>query len=176
MGLNFGVNGALTTHIVPHGTDLGFTATDAAFALSVIAGLAALGKPVFGRIADLIDKRAAFGIAAGLQIAGLTLLTTSETYSSVFLAGGLFGFGMGGLIPIWGSVVGAAFGRLAFGQVTGLTILWMLPIQIIPNPLAGYLFDRFGSYDFAFYAMLGNIAASMLVFLLLRLPEVEPGR
>jgi len=80
------------------------------------------------------------------------------------------------MIPIWGSVVGAGFGRLAFGRVTGLTIVWMLPIQVVPNPLAGYLFDRLGSYDLAIQMMLGHLATSVLVFLFLRLPEVEPAR
>ena len=173
LGLNFGVNAALVTHIVPHGTDLGFEATEAALLVSLIGLLAALGKPAFGRLADRLDPRLAFTAAAGIQTAGLVLLSISESYPIVLVAAGLFGLGMGGLIPIWGAAVGAGFGRLAFGRVTGLTMIWMLPIQVVANPMTGYLFDRLGNYDAALWMMTSSVVASILVFSLLRLPRNE---
>jgi MFS family permease len=176
MGLNFGVNAAVATHIIPHGTDLGIPSTEVAFSISLLGLMSTLGKPFFGRMADRIDRRIAYSIATSFQMAGVALLGSSQTQTSLLLAGALFGLGLGGMIPIWGSTVGAGFGRLAFARVSGLTLIWMLPIQAVPNPLAGYLFDRLGSYDLAFQVMFGHLAVSVLVFLFLRLPEVEPGR
>ncbi|MBW2423851.1 MAG: MFS transporter [Deltaproteobacteria bacterium] len=176
MGLNFGVNAAVATHIIPHGTDLGIPSTDVAFSISLLGLMSTLGKPFFGRMADRIDRRIVYSIAASFQMAGVALLGSAQNQASLLLAGALFGLGLGGMIPIWGSTVGAGFGRLAFARVSGLTLIWMLPIQAVPNPLAGHLFDRLGSYDLAFQVMFGHLAVSVLVFLFLRLPKVEPGR
>lgn len=176
MGLNFGVNAAVATHLIPHGTDLGIPSTEVAFSISLLGLMSTLGKPFFGRMADRIDRRIVYSIAASFQMAGVALLGFAQTQTALLVAGALFGLGLGGMIPIWGSTVGAGFGRLAFARVSGLTLIWMLPIQAIPNPLAGYLFDRLASYDLAFQVMFGQLAVSVLVFLFLRLPKVEPGR
>ncbi len=82
---------------------------------------------------------------------------------------------MGGVIPLWGALIGAAFGRFAFGRVMGLMSPCMLPIQMLGVPFAGYVFDRWGSYDLAFeiFIVLYLIAIGALVWL--RLPAEEPG-
>ena len=83
---------------------------------------------------------------------------------------------MGGLVPIHGSLIGAAFGRHAFGRVMGLMFPTMLPIQLIGVPFAGWVFDTRGSYDLAFTSFLCAYALAVIFASLLRLPEVEPGR
>jgi hypothetical protein len=51
----------------------------------------------------------------------------------------------------------------------------MLPIRVLGIPYAGWIFDRTGSYQIAFVTFIGLCAMSILVLVLLRLPEVEPG-
>ena len=87
----------------------------------------------------------------------------------------VFGLGMGGIVPLWGALIGAAFGRFAFGRVMGLMSPCMLPIQMLGVPFAGYVFDRTGSYEPAFriFIALYGVAIGVLVFL--RLPTQEPG-
>jgi hypothetical protein len=57
----------------------------------------------------------------------------------------------------------------------GLMSPFMLPIQALGVPFAGYVFDRTGSYDFAFQAFLAIYALAAVILVFLRLPEVEPG-
>ena len=78
---------------------------------------------------------------------------------------------MGGMVPLWGAVVGAVFGRSRFGRVMGLMRPVMLPIQTIGVPLAGYLYDREGSYNTAFLIFFGFYCASMLLMLALRIHD-----
>jgi MFS family permease len=175
IALNFTSMGAVLTHIVPHATDIGFAPLQAAFVLSCIAGLGVVGKALFGWIADRIEKRRAVWIACGFQALGIFGILNVRSYPLLLLAGGIFGLGMGGIVPLWGALIGAGFGRHAFGRVMGLMSPFMLPIQSLGVPFAGYIFDRTGSYNAAFQTFLGIYALAALVLVFLRLPQAEPG-
>ncbi len=174
IALNFCGNGALLTHLIPHATDLGFTAARSALILSLAAGVGALGKILFGWIADHTDLRVAMWIATALQtIALLRLLTlmSDPSWNAMLGAGAIFGLGMGGIVPLWGSLVGAAFGRRSFGRAMGLMSPVMLPIQLLGVPFTGWIFDHFGTYRPAFMTLVGVYLAAMSTLLLLRLPD-----
>jgi MFS family permease len=174
VALNFCANGAVLTHIIAHATDLGFAPVRAAFVLSCIAGLGVVGKVLFGWISDRIDKRAALWLASALQMGGVALFLAVESYPGLLGGAAVFGLGMGGLVPLWGTLIGACYGRRSFGRVMGLMSPLMLPIQILGVPFAGWVFDRWGSYTLAFETFLVVYFASMLVLALLRLPSVDP--
>jgi MFS family permease len=105
----------------------------------------------------------------------VALILNVEEYGSLLLAGTVFGLGMGGVIPLWGALIGAGFGRQPFGRVMGLMSPVMLPIHVVGIPYAGWIYDRTGSYEIAFLTFIGVYALAMAALLLLRLPEVEPG-
>jgi len=174
VALNFCANGAVLTHIIAHANDLGFAPVKAALVLSCIAGLGVVGKVLFGWISDGVDKRAALWLASSLQFTGVSVFLFVESYPGLLTGAGIFGLGMGGLVPLWGTLIGACFGRRSFGRVMGLMSPLMLPIQTLGVPFAGWVFDRWGSYTLAFQIFLGIYAASILVLGLLRIPRVHP--
>jgi MFS family permease len=173
--LNSCTNGAILIHIVPHTTDIGFEPLAAAWVISCITGFGAAGKLLFGWIADRVDKRLTVWCATGLQGLGVVLILSSEQYYLLLIAATVYGLGMGGMPPLLGTLIGAAFGRHQFGRVFGLMNPLMLPIRVLGPPYAGWIFDTTGSYEIAFLTFIGLCALSMLVLVLLRLPEVEPG-
>ena len=175
IALNFCASGAILTHIIPHLQDIGLDPMRAASVLSSMAGVGMFGKVMFGWIVDRVTKRGSLWLAIGLQAIGLVLLQAATTYPALLGAGVVFGLGMGGMMPLWGSLIGAAFGRLAFGRVMGLMSPVMLPIQTAGIPFAGWVFDRTGSYDLAFSSFLGVYVLAILALAFIRLPEVEPG-
>jgi len=175
IALNSCSNGAMLTHIIPHATDIGFEPLAAAWVLSCIAGFGAVGKLLFGWVADRIDKRLTLWCATGLQGLGIALILNVEQYHMLLLAGTVYGLGMGGMPPLAGALIGAAFGRYRFGRMMGLMNPVMLPIRVLGIPYAGWIFDRTGSYEIAFLTFVGLCVVSILVLALLRLPEVEPG-
>ena len=78
-------------------------------------------------------------------------------------------------MPLWGTFDrGPVFGRRSFGRVMGLMSPMLLPIQVLGVPFAGYVHDRFHSYDLAFTTFVGLYASSMVILLILRIPEREP--
>jgi MFS family permease len=175
IALNSCTNGAMLTHIIPHATDIGFEPLAAAWVLSCIAGMGVVGKLLFGWIVDRIDKRLALWLATGLQGLGVTLIMNAEQYHLLLLSGAVYGLGMGGMVPLSGALIGAAFGRERFGRAIGAMNPLMLPIRVLGIPYAGWVFDRTGSYEVAFLTFMGLCALSIIVLAFLRLPEVEPG-
>ena len=173
IGLCFFAMGATLTHTIPHATDMGFSASSAAFVLSVCALVGVIGKVLFGWIADHIDTRIALWAAIGFQAMGTILLMRAHTYPLLLAALGVFGLGMGGVVPIWGSLVGEVFGRASFGRVMGLMSPCMLPIQAFGVPYAGYVYDHTGSYDVAFRTFLVVYVLAAITLLSLRQREVD---
>ena len=171
---NFCANGAILTHLIPHGTDIGYSPAEAAYVFSALAALATLGKPLFGWLTDHTSKRGGLWLATSLQAIGVFGILNVEGYWGLVATSAAFGLGMGGLVPLWGACLGAAFGRRAFGTVMGLMSLCMLPIQILGVPFAGWVFDEYGSYDLAFTTFLVIYALVFVMIGFIRLPAQEP--
>ena len=72
------------------------------------------------------------------------LQTTDYPLFALFAT--LFGFGMGGIVPLHGAIAGQVFGRENFGKVMGLMRPAMMPLQItgLPALLGGYLTALWG--------------------------------
>ena len=168
MGLNFSGSGAVIQVIHSHTTDLGHSDTRAAATLSLMAGMAALGKPLFGTLSDRIAPRSSMAIAIVLQAVGLVAILLSEAYPALLAASVIFGLGFGGLMPLFGLLTAARFGAARLAQMMGAAGPLMVPFQLAGLPFAAAMFDRTGSYAPAFWTFLGLYLASFAV--LSRLP------
>ncbi|MEM1230752.1 MAG: MFS transporter [Pseudomonadota bacterium] len=152
LALLFCCMSATLTHMVPRLTDAGLSLTQASLMLSLCAGFGVLGKLVLGWLADRWSGRKAFWLAAAAQATGQIGMFRVEEPWLFALGACIFGFGMGGVVPLQGALVGRLFGRERFGRVMGLMRPTMLPIQILGVPIAGAVYDRLGTYDPAFMA------------------------
>jgi len=164
---------AVLVHLVPYADDLGIPSYRAAWVLSISAGMGVLGKVVFGWLFDRSDPRIAVWISFGMQLGGLLLLMGARSYGGLVTAALVFGFGMGGVIPLQASVVGSAFGRLSFGKLLGLLRPFQVPISALGVPLAGWIYDATGSYQSAFQLFAGVYVVAALIVAGLR---VDRGR
>ena len=145
-----GVFQAILLHMVPQFIDKGFSTEKSAFVLSVAATLGVLGKVVFGWMIDRFHPRIAVWFCIATQAAGAAGILLLDSYTILLAASALYGFGMGGVVPLNGAVAGKVFGRLSFGRVMGLLRPAMLPVQGATTPLAGWIYDQTGSYLLAF--------------------------
>jgi predicted MFS family arabinose efflux permease len=173
IGLNFASNGAVIQVIHSHTTDLGHSETRAASTLALMAGMAALGKPLSGRLADRIEPRGAMALSIALQVAGLALLKWAPGFAGLLVAAAVFGIGYGGVLPVWGVLVGTHFDRGIFGRVMGAMGPMILPFQMVGVPFATAVYDRTGSYDSAFTGFFGLYALALALLVLL---GPTPGR
>jgi MFS family permease len=163
MGLLFCCQSATLTHMVPRVTDSGVSLSSASLVMSVCAGCGILGKLSFGWLADYWRAKRAIWFTIAAQVLGQVAMFEDGNLL-VFTAGAaLFGFGMGGAVPLQGAVVGRFFGRARFGKALGTLRPAMFPIQIVGVPFAGWIFDTSGSYTPAFTIFLALYVTAALV-------------
>lgn len=160
VGLLFCCQSATLTHMVPRVTDSGLSLQTASLVMSLCAGMGILGKLSFGWLADHWRARNAVWFTIVCQICGQLLMFNTETLWMFAIGAGFFGYGMGGVVPLQGALVGQMFGRERFGKALGGMRQAMFPLQIAGVPLAGWVFDKTGSYDpaFSFFLVLYVIA------------------
>ena len=77
----------------------------------------------------------------------------------------LFGVSYGGCIVLRASLVGEYFGRTNFGTIFGLILGINMVGSIIGPPLAGWVYDSWGSYQNIWFIFAG-LAGPALVALL----------
>ena len=132
-------------------------------------------KIIFGRLSETITACYAYVIVIFIQVVGLVFIIVAGGGWFAWLALMTFGLGMGGIVPLWGSMLGATYGRHVFGRAMGLMHPFMLPIHTLGVPFAGWVYDTYGNYDLAFktFVFVYFIAGGALFFV--RVPKIEPG-
>jgi predicted MFS family arabinose efflux permease len=166
---------AVLTHMIPFVSDMGYSNQSAAYILSLVAATGVMGKLLFGWVTDRLESRYAVWLAIAFMAVGVFILRQATAYQTLLIGGGVFGFGMGGIVPLWGSLIGESFGRRSFGRVMGLMGPCMLPLQTMGVPYAGFIYDRTHSYNAAFitFEVAFAAAACMLLLITKRQPDTQ---
>ena len=172
VGFLFSCSGGTLTHMVPRLTDAGISLATASLVMSFSAAFGILGKLSFGWFGDWWRGRTAIWFAIVGQIIGQIIMALTIDVWLFALGAAIFGYGMGGVVPLQGALVGKIFGRERFGKAMGAMRPAMLPLQILGVPLAGLIYDTTGSYDGAYilFLVFYGLAAIAAWF------YVEPGR
>jgi len=147
------------THLVPHATDMGFSALEAAAVLSLIGGAATAGRVLMGIVADRIGRKVTAITCALLQAGAMVWLIWSEDLWMLYLFALVYGFAFGGMSPAMAALIGDTFGLGKLGAILGLLEVSFGIGAAIGPAIGGFIFDVSHSYFVAF--SLG--AAVMLV-------------
>ena len=171
----FGI-GAVLLALHAHFTDLGLSAAQASSVVAVATLMAALAKPLFGVLADVLNQRLLMAVALAAQIAGLLMIVMLANPAGLMVAAVFYGLGYGAGMPMWTIFIGTLFGRADFARVMGLMTPLTTPFTLFGFPFASRVFDATGSYQSAFVTVVAGLLLSMVAVGLLRLPEPSDAR
>jgi MFS family permease len=169
---------ALATQLQPLLTDKGFTATEAAWLLSVFATAVLLGRVGFGL---LIDRFWAPGMACGTLLAASvgTKLLMGGTADFAIAATGLvlLGIAQGAELNLLAYLIARYFGLRAFATIFGyINVIFGFAIAA-GAVVIGQLYDAYGNYDLALGLCGGCLLGSAILFPLMgRYPEPWEGQ
>jgi predicted MFS family arabinose efflux permease len=166
-GYSFGMF-LMLTHLVPHVTDIGFSAVEAALVMSLIGGANIGGKLVFGLATDRLGKKPV-AIISFLLFAGVFvwLLWAGQLWM-IYAIGLAFGLSWGGFSTSTVALVGDTFGVARSGAIFGaLEIGFGLGAALGPA-IAGHIYDVSGSYSPAFFTGAVIMFLVSLAILLIR--------
>jgi MFS family permease len=148
-------------HLIPylnHLNGAGYRADVAAMVMSVIFGLASVGKPLFGVFADRLGGRIGLSINFLLASAGVVMMLAAGNIAMLVIAIALLGINIEGPVVLLPLVAADSLGLASFGVIMGVfTALSTLGATLGPLA-AGRIFDATGDYKLAF-----EVLAAILV-------------
>lgn len=174
VGPSFMGVGAIVVPMHSHVTDLGMTPERAAQVVAVTTLFGAIAKPLFGTLADYMNKRLVVAMSIALQVSGVTMFLFADTLSLLAAAGVLFGLGYGSTAPMWGILLAERFGAASFSRVMGAVMPMTMPFTLVALPFTTFVFEATGSYLPAFATMLAGYALAAVCLWQLKLPA-RPG-
>ena len=158
----------ILVHIVPHGTDIGMSATNAALVVSTIGAVSIAGRITMGTVGDRIGSRRSFLLCFVFFLAALVWLQFANAGWMLFVFAVVYGFAHGGFYTVLSPTVAELFGMKAHGAIFGVVYFWGTLGGAIGPVVSGWLFDSQQSYDTAFVVLLGLGLLSLLLMLRVR--------
>jgi OFA family oxalate/formate antiporter-like MFS transporter len=155
---------AVITHVMPYLTSIGFTRAIASLVAAGIPLASIAGRLGLGWLGDKVDKRRVAAGAFAMMSLGLLcfgFISAGDTWLLVpFLI--IFGIGYGGNNTLRASLIREFFGRSKFGTIHGFAVGMMALGTIAGPPLAGWVFDNWGSYQPIWFVFAGLAVVALL--------------
>lgn len=169
--LSFFPLGTMLVQQIPFLTDMGISPTNAAWVLSLTAVMGMAGKVFWGIVFDKIEGRYAVSIAIGIQAFAVLWVLQANALWEAIIFGLLYGFGMGGLVPLHTAMRSRQFGSRHIGAIMGISSPFIMLAQAGGQPFSGWVFDTTGTYRTAFIIFVGCYLTAIAIALTLRDPQ-----
>jgi MFS family permease len=155
-------------NMAPLAISKGFTTAQGAFTVSAFSVGSFSSKALYAVFGDRLKAR--IGLLTGLFLFMISSFgfIHAETYPILVAAAFLQGLAVGTMLPLWSFLTALVFGALHVGRVFGLMTFIRLPMSFSAPPFLGWVFDRTGDYDKAFFVYIGLACASALLVTRLR--------
>ena len=165
--------GTVQIHLIPHVTDIGFTATSAATLFSVMSGIVIIGCIGLGILGDRIGNKWLFvATFAALAVALLWLGSIRELWM-LYLFAAIFGLANGSGFAQGSPLAAVIFGTRYLGIILGVLMLAQAVGVAAGGFLAGYIFDIRGSYHLMF--LICGTCCCIAVLSTSLLKSIKPG-
>ncbi|XP_078695226.1 uncharacterized protein LOC144924148 [Branchiostoma floridae x Branchiostoma belcheri] len=161
-------NSIVFVHLVAHAQKIGIEKTPAAFLLSIMGISEAVSRLLNGWLSDRIKISKVYyymiGIT-GLAISNLAI-PFANTYTGLGACMVFYGFFSGTFYPLIAVLVRKYSGVSRISSGLGWAFVFQGGGWLLGPPVAGWLYDATGNYDWSFFAAAIFIFLSVLVLLL----------
>jgi MFS family permease len=164
MMCHFMVAIAVTSHVMPYLSSIGIPRATSSLVAMAVPLVTIAGRLSFGWFGDRFDKRKVTASGMALMTIGMLLFNYIDIAGAwllvVFII--IFGIGYGGPVPMSVALIREYFGRASLGTILGLAMGVAYVGSLIGPPLAGGLYDAYGSYRGAWFIMAGVAFVGMI--------------
>jgi sugar phosphate permease len=164
------VQAGVSLHQAPYLIERGLSHTAAAQVVSVfslMSGVASLGFGFFPRSVPIRYALVLTGLALGIGTFGMLGVSSAH---DAFLAGSMYGIGVGGLLTLLPIAWGDYYGRASYGAIRGIALSVQVLAQASGPLLSGILRDWSGNYTLSLRSFVVLSALSVIAALLARRP------
>ena len=164
---------AVLTHVMPYLSSVGIARSISSLVASITPVASVFGRLSFGWLGNRINIKR-------LSAAGFALVSLGLIFFGYVPDGGIWmlvpyilflGPGWGGIATMRSILIWKYFGRSRFGTIHGFAVGIMMLGHIGGAPLAGWVFDNWGSYQGIWFVFAG--LAIVAVLTILTTPDVK---
>ena len=168
------VTGGVGLHLVPYFVGLGASPIEAAAYAGSVGVISIPGRFGLSYLGDYFNRRYMMAISLLFMTLSIVLLATADSLSSSIPGLVAYSISQGGISVIPQSIIADYFGRKAFATISGFrSSIQMLGIIVGPV-VSGLVYDRTGSYEWAFLGFAAASIVSMLLVLMALPPSPRP--
>ncbi|MEW6665406.1 MAG: MFS transporter [Thermodesulfobacteriota bacterium] len=166
----------ISTHLVPHATDVGISPSAAAAAIGLMGGFSIPGRVLSGLFSARLGwgrmlSLSYFGMAASM-VCLLLLRDVWMLHLFVFTYGLFHGVRISAMIGVLPEI----FGMRSLGELIGISSAGGQMISAVAPYAAGALFDATGSYSLAFLSIIFLLVVAGVVAVLMKRMAARMGR
>lgn len=151
VGLFIGLGGMVYTatlvNLAPFALERGLTSIQGALLISVVTACMIIGKLLIGATTDKVPAQSMLVVALFLAASGTLILGAAKTMPGLITGCTVLGIGCGGFTPLTAMITSAGFPSSAFTKAMGLVTPFTLIVAAPGAAIAGFAFDRTGSYS-----------------------------
>jgi MFS family permease len=165
----------IVTHQVAHVVDVGYSRLLAATIFGLAGITSSFGRVVFGFIADLLSRQAAYTVNILMTLVGvgaLMILRDPNQAWLLYVYVIFFGIGFGSRAVIFSALTADIFSGKGFGSILGYSIVAVGVGGAVGSWLGGVFYDLSGSYIISFALSCGLLAISDICIWLASIPGV----
>ena len=168
--LVYPVQAGVSLHQAPHLIERGLSPLAAATVISFFSAMSAVASFGIGFLPRRWPVRFAMSASAVSLALGTFGLITVHSVENAYLAAGLFGLGIGGVMTLLPVAWADYFGRESFGAIRGVALSLQVLAQATGPLLSGALRDWSGNYTWSLMVFGGFAALAAVVALAARRP------
>jgi sugar phosphate permease len=167
------VVGAIITHLMPYLSSVGIDRSRSSIVALLLPVVSILGRLSSGWLIDKIGSRRVFTIGFAFMALGSLILSgvTNERSWLVIPFVLALSLGWGVSVTTRFALLRERFGIASFGAILGFTSGVMMLGSMIGAPLAGWVYDTYGSYTGAWLGYTGVALVGMI--LVLTIPSIR---
>jgi MFS family permease len=176
MGCATGFSAAFTIFLaqgVLQMRDLGYSTETAAYLLSAAVGIGLVAHMLTGFLGDRFDPKLLWVAALICQATGIALFAHASHAWLLYASVVCLGIGGSSSMVCMVTLLGNWFGPRAYASVFGLASAVQSTLGAAAPIIAGYSYDRSGSFAPVFYVTAAICAVGGLVLLLLKPPRLD---
>jgi MFS family permease len=152
---SIGAVGGVNQHLKLYLRDLAMEEGAVANIISLVAFMSLGGRVIMGWLADLFPRKYVMILIYLLVGASIPILLLPDFPGRLYIFAVVFGLGLGGDYMIIPLMAGDLFGVRTLGRVMGIILVADGIAEATMPMLVGDLFDKSGSYNYGFIALIG---------------------
>jgi OFA family oxalate/formate antiporter-like MFS transporter len=166
--LVYPVQAGVSLHQAANLIEHGISPTVAATIVSAFSLMSAVASMACGFLPRTLPIRYPLALIGGFLTVGTLLMVGISSTEQGYVAAGLFGFGLGGILTLLPVAWANYFGRANFAAIRGVALSAQVLAQAVGPLLSGALHDWTGAYRSSLYCFAALSFASILVALMAR--------